>query len=487
MASPVNGREFLDLLRKSEVADSNRLDAYLQQHQGQLPSQPAKMGELLIAAGLITPFQAESILQGKWKRFAIGKYRILDKLGAGHMAIVYLCEHKLMRRRVAVKVLPSAKAADPTSLERFYREARAVAALDHPNIVHAYDIDHDENLHFLVMEYVEGRDLQEIVTKNGPLSVASACHYIRQTALGLDHARQRGLVHRDIKPGNLLVDSKGLVKILDMGLARYFHDDEKILTNKFGENVLGTADYLAPEQAEDSHEVDIRADIYSLGATFFYLLTGKTLFGEGTVSQKLMWHQHTQPRAITDLRPDVPPAVAAIVSKMVAKHPSQRYQTPAEVAEALTPFVPAELLARLSEKDTAVLSQPQAASQQHPAPVAAIISPPPPAASAAPAAQLHAQRDRTILFALLGAGIVLLLVLVIVMVKVAFFPAPRTASVRDESVICRLPERESSAQAGAALKHNKPQSRGRSDKVDGSATRSFSLVCHMRSRMAMML
>ena len=225
---------------------------------------------MLVRDGLLTHFQAEQFLQGKWRRFTIGKYKVLETLGAGGMGSVYLCEHKLMRRRVAVKVLPAAKAEDPAALERFYREARAVAALDHPNIVRAYDIDQDENLHFLVMEYVDGASLQEIVKKSGPLDVLRACHYIRQAAVGLQHAHEAGLVHRDIKPGNILVDRTGTVKILDMGLARFFHDEEDMLTKKYDENVLGTADYLAPEQALDSHGVDIRADIYSLGATFYF-------------------------------------------------------------------------------------------------------------------------------------------------------------------------------------------------------------------------
>src|SRR5579864_6828273 len=229
-----------------------------------------------------------------------------------------------MRRRAAVKVLPAAKADDPASLERFYREARAVAALDHPNIVRAYDIDQEENLHFLVMEYVDGSSLQDVVKKSGPLELSRAAHYISQAALGLQHAHEvAGLVHRDIKPGNLIVDRSGTVKILDMGLARFFHDEEDILTKKYDESVLGTADYLAPEQALDSHSVDIRADIYSLGATFYFILTGSTPFSEGTVAQKLIWHQTRQPKSIQTLRPEVPAEMAAIVEKMMAKDPAQ--------------------------------------------------------------------------------------------------------------------------------------------------------------------
>src|SRR5262249_48960830 len=152
---------------------------------------------------VLTHFQAEQFLLGKWRRFTIGKYKVLERLGSGGMGSVYLCEHKLMRRRVAVKGLPTAKATDPSALERFYREARALAALAHTNIVHAYDIDQDDNLHFLVMEYVDGASLQEIVKKAGPLAALRAAHYIRQAAEGLHHAHMSGLVHRDIKPGNV--------------------------------------------------------------------------------------------------------------------------------------------------------------------------------------------------------------------------------------------------------------------------------------------
>jgi serine/threonine protein kinase len=345
MASPVSVEEFLELVHKSGVADDKRVEAYLAKLRaaGQLPREPAKMAGLLVRDGYLTHFQAEHILQGKWRRFTIGKYKVLEKLGSGGMGQVFLCEHKLMRAKRAIKILPTAKAQDEAALGRFYREARAVAAIDHPNIVHAYDIDQDENLHFLVIEYVDGSSLQDMVKKSGPLSVLRSCHYIRQSAIGLEHARRVGLVHRDIKPGNILVARDGAVKILDMGLARFFNDDEDILTKKFDEAVLGTADYLAPEQAIDSHEVDIRADIYSLGATFYYLLTGKTPFPEGTIAQKLLWHQTRKPRPVREMRPELPAALDAIVLKMMAKDPAQRYQTPADVADALAPFTAAPI------------------------------------------------------------------------------------------------------------------------------------------------
>lgn len=341
MPAPASVDEFLDLVQKSGVADPIKFNPYIQQLRtsDQMPSEPSKLAGMLVRDALITYFQAEQILQGKWKRFSIGKYKVLERLGSGGMGQVFLCEHKLMRRRVAVKVLPTAKAADPSSLARFYREARAVAALDHPNIVRAFDIDQDENLHFLVMEFVDGTNLQDLVKKFGKLDILRACHYIYGSAVGLQYAFEMGIVHRDIKPANILVDRSGVVKILDMGLARFFHDEDDQLTKKYDENVLGTADYLAPEQAVESHTVDIRADLYSLGGTFYYLLSGQPPFPEGSVAQKLLWHQTREPKPIQQLRPELPDELAAILTKMMSKDPNARYATPADLLTVLAPHV----------------------------------------------------------------------------------------------------------------------------------------------------
>jgi serine/threonine protein kinase len=340
MAAPATIDEFFDLMRKSGVVEENRLDAYLERlgSTANLPEDLGKAAGVLVRDGVLTHFQAEQLLAGKWRRFTIGKYKVLERLGSGGMGSVYLCEHLFMRRRVAVKVLPTAKAEDPSALERFYREARAVAALDHPNIVRAYDIDQDDKLHFLVMEYIDGASLQEIVKRHGAMEIRRVANYVRQAAAGLHHAHlAAGLIHRDIKPGNILLDRRGTIKVLDMGLARFFNDDDQPITQKFDENVLGTADYLAPEQALDSHNVDIRADIYSLGATFYFCLTGNTPF-EGTVAQKLIWHQTRPPRPVRSVRPDVPEELAAIVEKMMSKDPKDRYATPLDVEDALAPW-----------------------------------------------------------------------------------------------------------------------------------------------------
>jgi serine/threonine protein kinase len=341
MPAPASTSDFIDLVRKSELIDGERLTAFERSlsESGSPRDRPQAIAQQMIRDGLLTTFQAKQILQGKWRRFLIaGKYKLLEILGVGGMGAVYLCEHIFMRRLVALKVLPIDKLqGDSSALERFYREARAAGQLKHENIVHSYDIDHEGDLHFLVMEFVEGSSLQEIVAKHGPMDVTRAAHYIRQAALGLQHAHEAGLVHRDIKPGNLLVDRGGTIKILDLGLARFFNVHKDNLTEKYDEgSVLGTADYLAPEQAINN-QVDIRSDLYSLGATFYFLVTGRAPFQEGTITQKLIWHQTKVPQSILEKRPDVPPAVNAIIEKLMSKAAADRYRTPAELAEALAP------------------------------------------------------------------------------------------------------------------------------------------------------
>ena len=224
-------------------------------------------------------------------------------------------------------------------LARFDREAQAVAALDHPNIVRAFDIDQAGGRHFLVMEFIDGIDLHTLVANRGAMTPVRAAWCIVQTARGLHHAWMAGWVHRDIKPGNLLLDRSGCIKILDMGLARIFDTASANVTSLFNEGViLGTADYLSPEQASGNNDTDIRADIYSLGATFYFLLAAKAPFEDGTVSQKLLWHRTLNPMPIQLHRPDVPDGMAAILERMLAKDPRSRFETPEELAEALLPF-----------------------------------------------------------------------------------------------------------------------------------------------------
>jgi serine/threonine protein kinase len=253
------------------------------------------------------------------------------------MADVFLCEHLVMRRLVAVKVLPSCS-SDPVALERFRREARAVARLRHANIVGAHDIDKDGELHFLVMEYIEGSNLRTVINEQGRMDPLWAAHYIRQAALGLQHAHEAGLVHRDIKPSNLLLDRTGTIKILDLGLARFFDDDSDDLSVLGGPGPVGTSNYMAPEQAVNSHQVDIRADVYGLGATFYFLLAGRSPSRKGTLRQKGISHQLNRPSPIKEIRPEIPDGLAAVLDRMIAREPGERFQTAAEVAEALAPW-----------------------------------------------------------------------------------------------------------------------------------------------------
>src|SRR5262245_49866828 len=342
MPAPSSATEFLDLVRRSQLLPDAKLDEVATRHRlaGTLPSAIDPIASLLVREGLLTFFQAEQLKLGRYKRFTIGsKYRLLELIGAGGMGAVYLCEHTLMRRLVALKVLPVEKLEDKSNEERFYREARAVAALDHPNIVRAYDIDTYEKLHFLVMEYVDGTSLQEIVARyvmeKKQFDPVRAAHYSAQAAVGMQHGHELGMVHRDIKPGNLLLDRTGVIKVLDMGLARFFNKQQDSVTEKYDDKcVLGTADYLAPEQAV-SNMVDIRADVYALGGTFYFMLTGQTPFPDGTIAAKLVAHQTREPRPITSFRGDVPPGLLAVIQRMMAKDPDDRYQEPIEVADAL--------------------------------------------------------------------------------------------------------------------------------------------------------
>jgi serine/threonine protein kinase len=339
MPAPTTSDAFLELIRKSSIVDEAQLDALIESDGARLPDQPRQLADFLIRRGLITVFQASQVLSGKWRGFLLagGKYKLLELLGIGGMGKVYLCEHRRMKRLVAIKVLPFDRLSEPTCLERFEREARAAGVLDHPNIVRAHDLDQDGDLHFLVMEYVDGATLFDIVKKSGPMEIERACHYISQAAEGLQYAHEAaGLVHRDIKPGNLLVDRAGTVKILDMGLARFFHDDAHPLTQRYEQNaVLGTAEYLPPEQAVNSSDVDIRADIYSLGATLYFLLAGRGPFDNGSVADKLAWHQNREPQPVREIRSDVPRALEQVLAKMMAKNRAERYAEPAAVIEAL--------------------------------------------------------------------------------------------------------------------------------------------------------
>jgi eukaryotic-like serine/threonine-protein kinase len=336
---PLSPQHFLQTVEKSGLIAKTRLEGELAaltgEAGGEMPADTQVLSAHLTRRGLLTNWQSERLLEGRHRGFFLGKYKLLDHLGTGGMSAVYLAEHIVMRRRVAIKVLPLGRLDDSSYLRRFHREARAVAALDHPNIVRAFDVDHDGETHYLVMEYVPGRDLKRIVEQDGPLPPDKAADYIRQAAEGLAHAHAAGLVHRDMKPANLLVDHRGTVKVLDLGLASMIDDVDAALSKEFDDTVLGTVDYLAPEQAVNSQTVDGRADIYSLGCTLYFILTGHPPFPTGTLAQRIMMHQLSEPASITVERPSVPAGLVAICGRMMAKDVKRRYQTAGEVSQAM--------------------------------------------------------------------------------------------------------------------------------------------------------
>jgi serine/threonine-protein kinase len=347
----------LKVLAESGLVQPHELDELT---QGPTRFRDAQqLGQYLRERGWLTAFQLERLFQGMGRSLLLGHYQLLEPLGGGATGQVFKARHHRLKRIVALKTLDTSQFTDPAVVARFDREAQAAAQLAHPNVVLLYDAGQDGDTHFLAMEYVDGIDLDRFVQHSGPLPVAQACDYTRQAARGLHHMHERGLVHRDIKPANLLltqsIDRNGqpleearrrppprpLIKILDLGLARFAtpapeEQADGSLSRK-GET-LGTPDYLAPEQALDSRRADHRSDIYSLGCTFYYLLTGKPPCGDGSLAQKLMWHQSDQPPPLDELRPGLPPDLSALVLRMVNRDPDARPQSAADIAAALQPF-----------------------------------------------------------------------------------------------------------------------------------------------------
>jgi WD40 repeat protein/serine/threonine protein kinase len=309
----------------------------------------------LIQMRWLSQFQAQLLLGGRGNSLVFGPYLLLDRLGEGGTGQVFKARHLQMRRTVALKVLRPEMLTDADVVKRFLREAELVSQMSHPHIVHAFDAGQINGVHFITMEFIEGADLEQIVKQRGPLGVSLAAYYIYQAALGLQYAHERGLVHRDIKPSNLVVTSvvqkakpgqtaraTAVVKILDLGLARIPRnqaDERSITLTLDGKVMMGTPDYLPPEQALDFHTADIRSDLYSLGCTFYFLLSGQPPFGNCTLAQKLMKHQQADPPPLEKVRRDVPAEVEKVICRLMAKRPADRFQTPAELAKVLRPIV----------------------------------------------------------------------------------------------------------------------------------------------------
>ena len=294
----------------------------------------------LIKQGKLTPYQAATIDQGKLKDLVLGEYTILDEVGAGGMGRVFKARHRTMERIVAIKVLSSRTMDLPEAVSRFRQEVKAAAQLMHPNIVTAHDAGECNGVHYLVMEYVEGSDLAKVVKEQGPVPVAQSVDYATQTAQGLEYAHDRGIIHRDIKPANLLVDTGGTVKISDLGLARLAQvagqdQTESCQPLTSSQHVMGTCDFMSPEQVSDAHSADRPADIYSLGCTLHFLLTGRPPYRRETVMDTLLAHREAEIPSLREACPDVPETLDAIFQKMLAKTQEDRQQSMTEVIAEL--------------------------------------------------------------------------------------------------------------------------------------------------------
>jgi serine/threonine protein kinase len=336
MAAVADRAEFLAVLEQSKILDPDRVAAL--RADAELPPHAGPVAERLVQDGTLTRFQAKQLLAGKYRGLVFGPYLLLDQVGKGGMGTVYLAEHAKLKRKVAIKVLARDLAENKIAVERFQREARAASALCHPNIVRVHHVGSAGGTHYIVMEYVDGATLDQIIDRRGPFTPVQAAKIAAQAAAGLAHAHERGFVHRDIKPENLMLTKAGQVKILDMGLTKNVQRSEDNLTGMMdSRQVLGTLDYLSPEQAMDTG-VDARSDLYSLGATLFTLVTGHSPYEGVPAAQKLLQHQSGAVPKLATFRSEVPGELSAVVAGMMAKRPEDRPQSAEAVIEALLPW-----------------------------------------------------------------------------------------------------------------------------------------------------
>lgn len=328
--------EFFRLLKKSRLLTSAERVEAKRLCQGLKDEAAARE---LVRNNLLTPWQAEQLLRGRTK-FHVGKYKLLKFRGRGAMGIVFKARHPELDRIVAIKLLSNSLLGNARSVSRFLREIRSAAILNHPNLVVAYDADQFGDTYCLVMEYVSGRSLKAIFLERGALPADWCCECARQAALALDHIHARGLVHRDVKPSNLIVtrrasDDRMQVKLLDVGLARFVSEVEQDAALTRDGQIVGTGDYMAPEQVAKAREADIRADIYGLGASLYQLIGGKAPLAGETLLQTYMNRLQNDPPPLSSIAPDIPRGLDAVVAKMLKRSPKERYQTPAEVAADL--------------------------------------------------------------------------------------------------------------------------------------------------------
>jgi len=338
MYETISREEFVKRLSESGLLSGVDLRASLDGLGGLAPASNARaLAGGLIETGRLTSFQADAILEGRLPQLLIGNYTILSRLGAGGMGTVFKARHRSMKRVVALKILSRDTSAPTDHTLRFQREVETIAQLSHPNVVIAFDAGETENGLYLVMEYVDGRDLATEVAQSGPLSMADAVDCVVQAARGLAYAHDHGIVHRDVKPANLLRDTAGVVKVADLGLAHLSDSDPSSVDGSLTQagTILGTADYIAREQALDSATVDHRVDIYSLGCTLFFLLAGRPMYSAGSLMALLLKHRDAPIPSLYQAQADVPAELDEIYRRMAAKKPEDRYPTMAEVVHTL--------------------------------------------------------------------------------------------------------------------------------------------------------
>lgn len=336
--------DFLTLLKKSRLLSHEQFRTALEQTRLREQPTAAAAADALVEHQLLTRYQVNRLLDGSRRGLFLDDYKILEILGSGGMGYLYSAEELSTGWNVAVKILSDRHRYDKGRLTRFQLEAEAGLKLTHPNILRTRAIKRTEDIygpiHFMVMELIRGVSLFELLSiRKRTLTWRQSCDVILQAANGLHYAHEMGLVHRDVKPENILIRSDGTIKVLDFGLAMIQGSEAEFsLATILGQNCLGTADYIAPEQSLDSLEVDRRADIYSLGCTFYFLLTGQPPFPEGSTAKKLDCHRRRRPPPVHELNPKIPHRISKIIQKMMAKHAKNRFQTAEVLARYLEPL-----------------------------------------------------------------------------------------------------------------------------------------------------
>jgi len=323
--APLTVQQYVAVIQQSGLVTKEDLVVAIRELQATKSNEPMsanRLGQFLVQKQLLTDWHHQLLVRGRWKGFQILRYRLLRPLGSGGVSVVFLAEHQAMKRRVALKVLTSSSAQNSSHVERFLREGQVLARLSHPHIVGLHDLGQADQRNYMALEFIPGRDLHEVVAKQGPLPVALVVDWMLQLSEALEHVHDANLVHRDLKPANVIVHDRGQIKLTDFGLV--LDRNEPPVAAQAAPEMLGTVDYLAPEQAAHCDRVDHRADLYSLGCTIYFLLTGQPPFPTGTVVQRLMQHQSEEPASLLSLRKDIPAELAELCHSLLAKDPAAR-------------------------------------------------------------------------------------------------------------------------------------------------------------------